>query len=80
MLHQLYKSNGVTISNHAGILQNGLLVEADAVAVVTDAIDVSDGEIVNAINLGANNIVGNDSVAFELNKTADTTLTLRSWK
>ncbi|MFA6016423.1 MAG: hypothetical protein WC742_15295, partial [Gallionellaceae bacterium] len=46
-------------SSGAVTTANGILIEADhASGVITDALDVSDAEIVNALNIGANTILG----------------------
>ncbi len=44
-------------------------------ATIIDAIDCTDTAITNCINLGANNILGNGSMTFDLNSGSATTLT-----
>ncbi|MEK7595867.1 MAG: peptidase G2 autoproteolytic cleavage domain-containing protein, partial [Patescibacteria group bacterium] len=62
-LMQLDSSGAVTTAN-------GILVQATNVSgVITDAVDVSDAEIVNALNIGANFILGNGIRAFSSSST-----------
>ncbi|MEK7524073.1 MAG: hypothetical protein AAB588_03500, partial [Patescibacteria group bacterium] len=58
----------------SGTLSDAIMIEATNV--ITDGIDASSAGIVNALNLGANNIVGNGSMSFDLNSSSDTVLTL----
>ncbi|MFA6132000.1 MAG: hypothetical protein WC702_02975, partial [Patescibacteria group bacterium] len=52
---------GIKISNledTAGSMPDGIIISASTNTAITDAIDVSDAEIVNALNVGANDIIG----------------------
>ena len=48
--------------NIAGSMTDGILITATTDTAITDAIDVSDAEIVNAINVGANTILGSTGI------------------
>lgn len=56
---------------------DGLLIQAThASGVITDGIDLSDAEIVNALNIGTNTVLGSGSLSFDLVNGSDDTLTL----
>ncbi len=46
----------------AAITMDDAMIVASAGSVITDGLDVSDSDIVNALNVGANNIIGTDGV------------------
>ena len=73
-----YLASLVCSENTAGACPDALLVTAGATDTsVTDGVDVSDSEIVNAINIGFNNIKGGDEL-FTIGATDDTVLLTRS--
>ena len=56
---------------------DGLLINS-AAGGITDAVDASDPDIINAIDVGQNTILGSGSFNIDLNNAADTTLTIEN--
>lgn len=64
----------------SGVLQDGILVVSNNNngTGITDALDVSDDDITNAIRLGTNTILASGSFPIDLVNTSATTLTIRN--
>lgn len=72
---------GILIDNQQATdidITDGILIQATTADSIVDAIDVSDAEITNAINVGANNIVGTTAVInftnFDVDGSGNTTI------
>lgn len=68
-------ANGLSIDySGTGTTSDAIIIANNSTGAITDAIDVSDAEIINAINLGQNNIVQDDNGTVNWNDSSGNNL------